>query len=127
MSASLCFWYSSPGVLPFCLYLTNPISLFYESCVTVTILCYQQAGHLQSKYWGGSELRGQDLKSEQGWKDPHETFWIDNERFNVMFTKILPWGKGDLGLELANRCFKVSDMISTGSNVNQIYRCSEAC
>jgi len=62
---------------------------------------------LQSRYWGKSEQRNQDVKSEQGWKDPHEHFLIDDERFVLLFTSILPWGQGDLGREMALRCFKV--------------------
>ena len=69
---------------------------------------YLQAGHLQSRYWGGSDMKTQDPKSEQvGWRDAHEMFWIDVERFNVLFTSIAPWGVGDIGPSLGTRCFRV--------------------
>ena len=81
-----------------------------------------QAGHLQSRYWGKSEHRNQDLKVEHGWKDPHEHFLIDNERFVMLFTKILPWGQGDLGREMALRCFKVTSCSFLYSILSLIFR-----
>eukprot|EP00794_Sanderia_malayensis_P016811 gene16811-18507_t len=91
-------------------------SLGPDSCLTSAeledLFVLFKAGHLQSKYWGGSLGKGSDFKSEQSWKDPHENFWIDNERFDSLFIKLLPWGRGDLGAELAARCFKKTTSVT---------------
>lgn len=63
---------------------------------------------MKSRYWGRREKSERSLPSEHNsWRDPHEGIWIDNQRFQDLFSALSPWGVGEMSDVLANRCFKV--------------------
>lgn len=69
-----------------------------------------KSAHMKSRYWGRREKSERSLPSEHNsWRDPHEGIWIDNQRFQDLFSALSPWGVGEMSDVLANRCFKVVD------------------
>ena len=69
---------------------------------------------MKSRYWGDKNKKVDFPAEYSSWRDPHEGIWIDALRFQQLFLVLTPWGASEMGEALAERCFRVSTILTIG-------------